>query len=608
MLAGVLVAAVVAAYHDSFSGPFIFDDDSIVESLRNHRYSAARMMAGSTRPLVQLSFAANYALGGLDVRGYHAVNLAIHVAAALLLLGIARRTLAAHGGDPVRAAGLALGVALVWAVHPLQTESVTYVSQRAESLAGLLALATLYATIRGAASPRPAWWYGGAVLACLLGMASKPVMVATPFLVALYDRVYLSGSWRAVWERRGPLHLGLAASLIVLVVLLSGEHESAATAGFSMRHVSAAEYVRSQPGVVLHYLRLALWPAPLVLDYAWPVADTTRAVAAPALAIAGLLALTVWGLRRRPALAFLGAAFFLLIAPSSSVIPIKDLAAEHRMYLALAPLAALAVLGADALMRAVSAPPRLSLLLALAGVVVLGTLTVARNAQYRSGLIMWSDVVRKRPGNARGHNNLAHALFEAGRIPESARHAARAIELDAAHPDAHNNLGRALAEQGDVARATEEYRTALRLHPGFAAAHNNLGIVLNRSGDPAAAVEHYTEALRIDPDYVEAYSNRGLALANLRRFDEASADFERALGLRPDYAQVYANFGNTLLLQGRPRDAIRQYETALRLAPGLAEVHYNMALALQADGRRDEAAAHFAQATRLKPSLAGAGR
>jgi tetratricopeptide (TPR) repeat protein len=608
VLAFLVVAAVVTAYHNSLRGPFIFDDDGIVEKLRNHRLSAVSMMTGSTRPLVQLSFAANHALGGVDVRGYHLVNLAVHVLAALLLFEVARRTLAQHTADGARAAGLASAIALIWAVHPLQTESVTYVSQRAESLAGFCALATLYGVIRGASSMRSGCWYGGAAVACLLGMASKPVMVVTPLVVLLYDRVFLAGSWRGAWERRRALYLFLAATWGVLVVLLSGNHESAATAGFSMPDLSAAEYLRSQPGVMLYYLRLALWPFPLVLDYAWPVAKDPAAIVIPALAIVAMLALVASTFRSRPALAFLGAAFFLLIAPSSSVIPIKDLAAEHRMYLPLAPLAALFVLGAEAAARAsiAAAGSRLAYALMATAALVLGVLTIRRNAQYQSTMTMWSDVVRRRPESARGHNNLAYALFQARRITESATHAARAVELDPRYADAHNNLGRALTEQGDYDNAAQHYGAALRLQPDYAAAHNNLGIALEKLGKLDDAIGHYAEALRIDPDYAEAYSNRGLALGKLRRFDEAIADFSRALRLRPDYVEVYANLGNTLLAQGDAHDAIRQYATALRLAPGFAELHYNMALALSADGRREEAAAHYAEATRLKSAL-GAG-
>jgi tetratricopeptide (TPR) repeat protein len=613
ILSCVLVALTVAAYHNSLRAPFIFDDDSIVESFQHHHRSPAQVMIQSTRPVVQLSFAANYAVGGLDVRGYHVVNLVVHVLAALLLFGIARRSLQCEAGgrrDGSGAAGLAFAIALIWAVHPLQTESVTYVIQRAESLAGLLSLATVYFVLRGASSGRSRIWYGAAAIACVLGMGSKPVMVATPVLVLLYDRVFLAGSWRGAWRRRGVLYLCLAASWTILIALLGGHHESETTAGFSMPGLSAAHYARSQPGVVLHYLGLVVWPRGLVLDYAWPVAESWIAILVPGLALGTLLAVTVWAFRRRPPLGFLGAAFLLLLAPSSSFIPIKDLAAEHRMYLPLAPVVALLVLGTERLVRALTRTyvtrRYLSFGLLLTGAGVLVLLTVGRNAEYRSPMDMWRNVVARRPSNPRAHNNLAYVLFQTGRIAESRSHAARAVELDPDYGDAHVNLGRALAEQGEYDAASQQYLAALRLRPDHAAARNDLGIVLQKLNHPELAIRQYDEALRLDPDYAEAYNNRGLALAGLQRYVEAIGDYARALRLRPDYVEVYGNLGNARLAQGDVGEAIREYGNALRLAPNHAEMHYNLAIALAAQGKHEEARAHYAEAVRLKPALSGA--
>jgi tetratricopeptide (TPR) repeat protein len=607
----VLAAAVVAVHWNALQAPFIFDDDRIVETFEHHHLPTARAMVGSTRPIVQLSFAANYAIGKLDVWGYHAVNLVIHVLGTLLLFGIVRLTLLREAeGSPLagRAAWLAFAVALLWSVHPLQTESVTFLSQRAESLAGFFSLATLYCVLRGATSVRSPLWYGAAVLACTLGMGTKPVMVATPVVVALYDRAFLAGSWRAAWRRRRGLYVWLAASWTVLLVVLSQHHESEGSAGFSMPALSAWMYARSQPGVVLHYLRLVVWPWPLVLDYGWPVADDPVAIVLPGLAIGGLVALSVWAYRRSAPLGFLGAAFFVLVAPSASVVPIKDLAAEHRMYLPLAPLVVLLVLGADrALGTTIPAIPVRSLLtrgLLVTTASALALLTVRRNAQYLSPIDMWQDVVTRRPDNARAHNNLAFLLFEVGRGAESAREAARAVELDPTYADAHNNLGRALAELGRDTEAEEHYTTSLRLRPDNPAAHNNFGLTLQKVGRTALAIRQYEDALRIDPDYAEAYNNRGLAFASLHRYEEAVADYDRSLRLKPGSVEVRGNLGSAMLVQGNFREAVRQYAAALELAPNLPELHYNMALALSAEGRQDEARRHYAEAIRLKPALA----
>jgi protein O-mannosyl-transferase len=207
----IVILAGVAAYHNSFHGPFIFDDlISIANNPRIRRLwpiwepllNVPQPSTVEDRPIVSLTLALNFAVGGLRVWGYHAVNVALHLMCALLLFGIVRRTL--HGARLRERYGgqsgwLALAVALTWTVHPLQTESVTYIIQRTELLMGLFLLSTLYCVLRGAGSVRPRAWYAAAVVSCALGMGSKEVMAVSPLLVCLYDWTFLSGSFRRAW-------------------------------------------------------------------------------------------------------------------------------------------------------------------------------------------------------------------------------------------------------------------------------------------------------------------------------------------------------------------------------------------------------------------------
>ena len=320
-------------------------------------------------------------------------------------------------------------------------------------------------------------------------------------------------------------------------------------------------------------MRLVVWPWPLILDYGWPVARDTSAIALPAVAVGAFVVLAVWTFRHHPQLGFLGVAFFLLLAPSSSVIPIRDLAVEHRMYLPLAPLVALIVLGADRLLRAFagSAPVRrgLSLVLVTTSAAVLMLMTVRRNAEYGDPIAMWRDVAVRRPTNARVQNNLAHLLIAAGRVEEAAPYATRAVDLV----------------------------------PSYAQAHNSLGVVLREQGRADAAIREFSEALRLDPNYAEAYNNRGLMRMGLGRIGDAIADYEHALRIMPNYAEVHGNMGTARLTQGNFPEAVREYGIALRLAPNRGEMHYNLALALSAQGNVEEARVHYAEAARLKPGL-----
>ena len=409
--------------------------------------------------------------------------------------------------------------------------------------------------------------------------SGDPTIVLLPSAPIVHSRQwkgqipFLSRSWRVARPRR-LLYGCLAATWAVLAALLSRPHESASTAGFAMSDLTPLAYARSQPGVILHYLRLVFWPTPLVLDYGWAVADDPVTILLSSLAIAGLFAVAVWTFRRRPTVGFLGLAFFLLLAPSSSVIPIRDLAAEHRVYLPLAPLMALMVFAAARLLHAIvpaaGARRGLSTVLVGASVAALVVVTVRRNAEYGSPIEMWRDITVRRLTNARAHNNLARLLIDAGRITEASPHAARAVALS----------------------------------PSYAHARNNLGIVLRKQGKTEDAIREFDEALRLDPDYADAYNNRGLAWADRRRFDDAVADYERALRLRPRSADVHGNLGNAMLMQGKGPEAIREYEIALRLQPNRAEMHYNLALALSARGDGEGARIHYAEALRLNPALA----
>ena len=307
------------------------------------------------RPLLNLSFAVNYAISGLNVWSYHAANLAIHVLAALLLFGILRRTFllprwaeflsAAFAEPALRLGCLALAIALLWAIHPLQTESVTYIVQRAESLVGLFYLLTLYCFIRGATSGRGRSWYAAAVLACLLGMASKEVMVSAPLMVLLYDRAFLAGSFREAWRRRYGVYLALASTWLLLGWLVIVAGNRGGSAGFGAG-VGSWAYLCTQFGAIVHYLKLSVWPHPLLLDYGPDTVPMTLEILPDAILVVLLGLATLVALWRWPKIGFLGAWFFAILAPTSSIVPVAtQVVAEHRMYLPLAAVVTAVTLG-----------------------------------------------------------------------------------------------------------------------------------------------------------------------------------------------------------------------------------------------------------------------
>ena len=588
----LIAVAGVAAYSNSLHGPFIFDDrlsiaenptirslwrlgDVLLPSSRLHLY----------RPTMNLSLAVCYAIGGLDVAAYHVLNLAIHILAALVLFGVTRRTLllpalAARFG--AASTGLALAVSLLWMLHPLQTESVTYVVQRCEALMGLFCLLSVYCVLRGVSSARAWSWYLAAVAACALGMGAKEGMAMTPFLVLLYDRIFLASSLREVFRKRWGLYLGMTLTSVILVPMIY----VSLTRGVEPmgRSLTVGAYARTQFGVVAHYLRLSFWPAPLCLDYGWPVAKSAGKIIPPAVVIGLLFLATCGAIWRWPRLGFLGACFFLTLAPSSSVLPIPDLAFEHRMYLPLAPLAAAVALGGYAAGRKLAGrgvfqPSTASLLglgLIVAAVSVLGALTYRRNHDYRSEVAIWQVTLAQAPYNPRVHISLGNALVHQGRNADAIVHFQQALKLDRGNVMAYNNLGSALAALGRDADAVAYFQQALKLDRQNVTAYNNLGSRWAALGNGAEAIEQFQQALKLDAHDPDIHYNFADALIQVGRLEEAITHYRRALEITPNDSRIYNNLGDVLVRQGRFDEAIAQFRQALAIDPDAAEVHCNL--------------------------------
>jgi len=605
-----VIAAGLLAYHNSFMGPFIYDDEPSILTNRTirHLWPIWRPLSpphegGITvegRPLVNLSLAINYALGGTKVWGYHAVNLAIHILAGLTLLGIVRRTLLQprlRDRFGAVANELALAIAIIWTVHPLLTESVTYIVQRAESMMGLFYLLTLYCFIRGAGSTRTRLWYGLSVMACALGMASKEVMISAPVMVMLYDRAFLSGSIPEAWRRRWPLYAGLAATWVLLGFILAFGQLPVTAMNARRLGVTWWQYLATEPGVLLHYLRLSVWPHPLCFDYyGWPVARTWGSILPPALVIAILLGATGWAWKRNPSWGFVGTWFFLILAPSSSVVPLDSPAYEHRMYLPLAAVVVLVVLGIHRLIgkRSMAA----FVLLAIG----LGFLTWRRNQDYRSELTIWQDTVLKRPDNPRAYANLGLALVHIGRVQDAIGFYEQALHLKPDSTEARYNLEVALARTSKPEDAIGHYEQALHLKPDSADAHSNLGLALAQAGKPQEAIGYFEQAIQLNADDADAYNNLAVALIQVGKTAEAVDRWKRALQLKPDDAEMQCNLANALLTLGDLPQAIKHWQQALTLNPDFVQAHDSLALALERIGRFPEAIGHFEQAVHLQPN------
>lgn len=646
LLAGLLVLAAFLAYANVIASPFLYDDTpTIVDNPTIRHWWALREVftppgggvTVSGRPVLNLSFALNYAFSGVNVHGYHLGNILIHALAGLTLFGLARRTLdlpAARARFGAMAVRLAFAIAALWTLHPLLTEGVSYIAQRAESLMALFYLLTLYAFARAAQAERPARWLALSVIACALGMGTKENMVSAPVLVLLYDRALVAGSFGGALRARGRFYAALGATWLGLAfcVLTTGG-DRGGTAGFGVG-VSWGAYALTQFPAITRYVSLSLWPQPLVFDYgtfwiAQPWSVLPQAVLVIAL-VAGMLA----ALRKWPAAGFLAAWFFAVLAPTSLVPGTIQMIVEHRMYLPLAPVLALVGVGVVTL-----AGPRAWPAL-LAAAVAGAWLTHQRNHDYRSALAIWSDTVAKRPESAIAHTGLGSALAaeertteaiaefreatrlrpdfyvalsdygsvlnQSGRSTEALEPLEKVTRLKPDYAEGQLNLGIALDQLGHTDEALARYRIALRLQPGIAATHSAIGYALDRRGDSAGGIAELKVALAIDPGFADAHYNLAVALLHAGRRADADQELAIASRLKPKDANARLNWANALLTSGRGPEALTEFAQLIPLAPAHPEVRYNYGNALAAAGRFDEAAAQFAEAARLRPDYVAA--
>ncbi|HTT56802.1 MAG TPA: tetratricopeptide repeat protein [Opitutaceae bacterium] len=635
-LAGtVIVLAVFAAYSNSLRAPFVFDDEWAVTrnaTIRDLRQIGTVLAANTGngsgvrgRPLVNLSLAVNHALGGVNVWGYHAFNLAVHALCALLLFALLRRVVVGsveaqacpstssgpraeprgcaqiQGRDkiaPLRGDALAFAVALLWAVHPLQSETVICPIQRTESLMALFYLLTLYLVVRSAESSRAGWWQAGAAAACLAGMACKEVMVTAPLVVLLVDRTFLAGSFAEAWRRRRGMYAALAGTWLLLGLLVATSGGRGGTVGFGLG-VSPWDYALTQCRALVMYLQLAFWPHPLVVDYGMGLETSLAAVWPQALLVVALLAATAWALVQRPVLGFAGAWFFVILAPSSSVLPLaSQTVAEHRMYLPVAAVLTALVLGLHSLIRRRAVVLTFALTLAAA----FAALTVRRTADYRSEPGLWRDTVAKVPASARAHYNLGVLLDRAGQTAEALAQFETALRLKPDYAPAFNNRGDVRFRQGELDAAAADFAAAVRSDPNLAEARYNLGRVRFQQDRVPEAIADYEAALRLDPDYPDALVNLGIALARADRPAEALEHLRAAVRREPADADAQYNLGRVLDQEGKLDEAVAAYQAAVRLQPGLVAAHNNLAYVLVRLGRPGEALAESEQAVRLAPA------
>jgi protein O-mannosyl-transferase len=564
----ILLALVIGVvYGRAARAPFVHDDNTSVltnpsivrlwppfgTAERPGPLRPPRDAITSGRPLVNLSLALNYYFGGFNTLGYHVVNMVLHLLTSMLLFGIVRRTLLLEGfrsrfGNATTA--LALAVALIWAIHPLQTDAVEYVSQRTELMMGLFYLATLYGSLRyftAETRRSKAVAAAGATLACLCGMACKEVMVSAPLMTLLFDRTFVSGSLRAALKKSWPVYAGLFGSWLVLLALnidAPRSHAAGPNAGLPF-------YVwwLTQAKVLLLYLKLSIWPWPLLIHretrLLWTISEALPWLLPVALGVAGTLTL----LSRRNSIGYLGTWFVAILLPTLLVPMPSEVVAERRMYLPLAAVAVFVIVGGFAALawrgqlrrsnestissRALS--PRPLMIGATVLALVFAVVTSYRLQVYGDVITIWRDAVARQPDNVRATINLGCVLQDAGRYNEAIEQFERALTIDPTRPD-------------------------------VGLAHRSLGLTWARLGQPEKAIHHLKLAMRLRPDVTNDHGLLGSLLLDMHQFPEAVQQLELAVQQRPADIMPLANLASAYANLGRGSDAVATAEKARALA------------------------------------------
>ena len=540
--------------------------------------SAAFNSPMPTRPVSNLSFALNYYLHGQNVVGYHAVNILIHILSGLFLFHFVKITLAlpSLGYDGPNGRWIAFFTAFIWLAHPVQTQSITYIVQRMNSMAAMFYILSilLYAKYRLASR---VWVKGsfltGCFIAGLLALGSKEIAATLPFFILLYEWYFFKDLDPQWLKRRALIWGGIFIFSVIVVYLFLGSNPiDRVLVGYDYRPFTIGQRVLTQFRVVVFFLSLLVWPHPsrLNLDHDFSLSYTLVNPVTTLPAIGIIIAMIVSGIclaKKERLFSFCILWFFGNLIIESSVIPL-EIIFDHRNYLP----SMLALLALVLFICRFAKPRWLAISILIAAGILFTVWTYERNSTWKNTVTIWQDSVMKSPHKARPHNNLGVA---------------------------HMN-------QGDLDKAIENFSKAVAIRPQYANAHYNLGTIYITKNRIKEAIGHLLEAVRLVPDNLDALNNLASALILDKRYKDAIAYLDKALEIDPDFAQLHNNYGHAHRLEGNLEIAIYHFQKAIQINPDFAEAHNNLGLAYSDQENYAKASYHFAEAVRILPSHAQA--
>jgi Tfp pilus assembly protein PilF len=595
----LLVLVTMLAYLPVWHAGFIWDDDAfltdnpLIKAPDGLYQFWCTTNAPDYFPMTSTTLWLEWRLWGMNAVGYHVVNVLLHATSSVLLWRVLVR-LKIPGGWLAAA---------IFAVHPVNAESVVWIAERKNTLTMFFYAWVLFGYLRFEDTGRKLW-YGLGLGAFALALLSKTAVTPLPFVLlglAWWRRGLITR--RDVWR---VLPFFIMAGLLGLITVWFQYHR--AIGHDIVRTDNFYSRLAGTGWAIWFYLGKALWPQNLIFVYPrWNIEATKPLAYLPDLLLMAVVAVC-WHYRRRwgrPIFFALGY-FVVMLLPVLGFLNIYfmrySLVADHWQYFSiLAPITLMAAGLTVAWKSWGKANLCLGIVVGGALVFTLGALTWKQSHIYANVETLWQDTLTKNPACWLAHNNLGEFLDKHNQTDAAFSQFQEAIRLQPDSAEAHNNLGKILNQQGQTDAAISQIQTALRLKPDFADAHNNLGVILTKQDQNDAAISQFQEAIRLKPDHAEAHNNLGIVLAKQNQNDAAISQFREAIRLNPDYAEAHNNLGSALFGQGQTDAAISQYQQAIRLNHDIAEAYYNLGFALGKKDQNGAAASQFQEVIRLKP-------
>jgi tetratricopeptide (TPR) repeat protein len=616
----VIFIAGIIAYSNSFDCSLHFDDYNIFNNIPSTIVIDSASISDwlrlfPTRPIGTLTFALNYHLHGLDLWGYHLVNLIIHLTNALLIWWLTWLTLSTpvmkNAEISRHKTMMAFLTSLLFVTHPLATQAVTYIAQRFASLATLFYLLSLILFVQGKlwqGNKNIPWLlFGCSLVSAVLGMLTKEIVFTLPFAILLYDYCFLKTSpWKL--EIKGNsfiLSFIMLAIFILLFFLLSPLNNPFNTVqpgqGYSYS-ISMKEYFLTQFSVILTYLRLFILPINQNLDYDYQISTgflQLKTFFSFSLLL-GILAAGLLLFKRYRLISFGIFWFFLTMSVESSIIPIsQNVIFEHRTYLPGFGFF-LTLTGTFFYFfkeRYIKIAVIILLIIASTNII----LTYQRNKIWKSEYTLWSDCIKKSPNKARTNNNFGLILFGEGKIKEAIDHYNKTLSITPNYIPPYYNRGNAYVALSQYLLAIEDFNKAIVLQPDYAEGYYNRGAAYAKFGQHQFAIEDFSKAIALNTNYTKAYNNRGITYGKLGQYQRAIEDFNKAISLKHNHIKLYNNRGFAYSKLGQYQQAIENYDEAIHLKPDYALAYKNRGNAYDKLGKYQRAIEDYNEALRLKP-------